>query len=140
MVAMHALGERVFAKQVERNHFLDEPAGPAHHHPSPFDLLTALRRVCRRTPILLRHTATPLRGCSKSKPVRKLAPADQLRTAVIAAVEYNHRLEAIRRIAPNLVGRSLSPTPARRACGSRPGILRRTRWRGLPTRGGEASP
>lgn len=33
MVAMQALGgplfERVFAKQVERNHFLDEPAGPS---------------------------------------------------------------------------------------------------------------
>jgi hypothetical protein len=37
-------------------------AGVLYHHPSPFDLLVALRRICRRTLILRTSTIPEIRG------------------------------------------------------------------------------
>jgi NAD(P)-dependent dehydrogenase (short-subunit alcohol dehydrogenase family) len=74
MVAMEALGaplfERVFAKQVERNHFLDEPAGP-----SPGNLFEPLPKRRRDDRWLARAPApAPIPGARASRRRRARRP------------------------------------------------------------------
>lgn len=58
------LGDIVRAETIQRIGEVDVVfcAGVLYHHPSPFDLLVALRRICRETLILRTSTIPEIRG------------------------------------------------------------------------------
>jgi hypothetical protein len=58
------LGDATAAETLERIGVVDTVlcAGVLYHHPSPFDLMAALRRICRKTLILRTSTIPEVRG------------------------------------------------------------------------------
>jgi hypothetical protein len=63
-VSSFVLGDITSRRTIERIGEVDVVfcAGVLYHHPSPFDLLVALRRICRQTLILRSSTIPEVRG------------------------------------------------------------------------------
>ncbi|HET7618779.1 MAG TPA: class I SAM-dependent methyltransferase [Vicinamibacterales bacterium] len=66
-------------------------AGVLYHHPSPFDLLVALRRICRRTLILRTSTIPEVRGLPNAAVFFPMLDADARRLWSLRSLGVQHQ-------------------------------------------------
>ena len=66
-------------------------AGVLYHHPSPFDLLVALRRICLRTLILRTSTIPEVRGLRNAAVFFPMLPPDQRELWSLESLGLHHQ-------------------------------------------------